>query len=116
MRRATASPEYRSATTEAAEWLSDYLEAKGGRALSAKIKAAGHGEQPLRRARERLALVTESEGFPRVTHWCVPFVPSVVSDTETPDTTESPWAATIAELGGKCPTCNHWICTCEAAS
>ena len=60
----------------AADWLSDYLETQGGSADSAAIKrvakAAGHSERALRRARERLRLLVESQGFPRVTTWSLP--------------------------------------------
>jgi hypothetical protein len=78
MRRASVDPDDKSATTEAAEWLEDLLVSKSGSVASADVKrlgkAAGHGEQPLRRARERLGLTTRSEGFPRVTYWESPVV------------------------------------------
>jgi hypothetical protein len=66
--------EVRTASGEAAQWLEDFLMmAPGGRAESSVIKAegklAGHTDSALRRAREKLRLVTESEGFPRVTYW-----------------------------------------------
>jgi hypothetical protein len=66
----------KSATTEAAEWLEDFLTAAGGEAPGADIKragaAAGHTADHLRRARERLRLNTVSAGFPRATTWRLP--------------------------------------------
>jgi hypothetical protein len=61
------------------EWLEDLLESKGGRVASAEAKrlgkAAGHNETALKRAKQRLGLSAESEGFPRVTHWVSPVGP-----------------------------------------
>ena len=75
MRRSVAD-EDKSDTTEAANWLSDYLTSKGGRAPSSEVKkaadAVGHKEKPLRNARKRLRLLTPSEGFPRITYWELP--------------------------------------------
>jgi 5S rRNA maturation endonuclease (ribonuclease M5) len=66
----------RTATAEAADWLSDYLSQQGGQADSATIKKAGHGAghsaDALHRARKRLGLVTSSAGFPRRTVWELP--------------------------------------------
>lgn len=68
----------RTATADAAAWLSDYLESAGGTAASAVAKraghAAGHSESALQRARERLRITTTSKGFPRQTHWSLPVV------------------------------------------
>jgi hypothetical protein len=73
MRTAAASTEDHSATAEAAEWLDDYLESKGGNAASADVKVAGkkagHSEDALKRARRRLKLHVSSSGFPRITYW-----------------------------------------------
>jgi AAA domain len=73
IRTAAASADDRSATTEAARWLDDYLESKGGNAPSADIKSAGkkagHSEDALKRARKRLKLHISESGFPRITHW-----------------------------------------------
>jgi hypothetical protein len=73
MRRGAESPDDKSATSEAADWLSDYIEMCAGVAASADIKnagrKAGHPEHALKRARQRLGLVIEHEGFPRVTYW-----------------------------------------------
>lgn len=46
--------------------------------------------------------------------WGLEIVSSLSSPPSTPP--PSPLARIIAELGGKCPGCNRWICTCEAAS
>lgn len=81
MRRATDDD--RSATTEAAGWLSDYLVTKGGQAASADIKraghAAGHSDSTLKRARSRMGLRVTSAGMPRVTYWELASVESLVA-------------------------------------
>lgn len=60
----------------AEEWLSDYLTSQGGTSDSAAIKkaakVAGHAERALRRARAKLRLVIDAQGFPRVTFWSLP--------------------------------------------
>ena len=73
MRRAGESEDNRTAASEAAAWMGDYLEQQGGCAPSADIKRAGqragHSDHSLRAARKRLGLWVKSEGFPRVTFW-----------------------------------------------
>lgn len=73
MRRGAESHDDKSATSEAAGWLADFVEVSGGVAASADIKRAGakvgHPDHALKRARQRLGLVIEHEGFPRVTYW-----------------------------------------------
>lgn len=65
----------KTATTEATEWLADYLAAAGGEADSAEVRKAGaragHTADHLRRARERLKLKAISVGFPRTTRWAL---------------------------------------------
>jgi len=97
MRRAADGREDRSATSEAADWLGDYVASKGGQVPSADAKrhgkAAGHSDAALRRARERLKLVVSSDGFPRVTYWDLPVAsqschpPRGDDSTNTTDTT-----------------------------
>ena len=76
MRRGVDTGEDRSAVSEAAGWLRDYVESCGGVAASADIKKAGakagHPDHALKRARTRAGLVVAHEGFPRVTYWRVP--------------------------------------------
>jgi hypothetical protein len=76
MRRASESPDEKSAITEAAEWLGDFLALKHGRAASAEIKAAGvsagHSYDSLKRARQRIGSLVESSGIPRRTYWLHP--------------------------------------------
>lgn len=63
----------RTATSEAADWLDDYLTQEGGCADSADIKRdghkAGHSIDALKRARIKLGIATKSHGFPRRTEW-----------------------------------------------
>jgi hypothetical protein len=72
---ATENAGDKSATTEAADWLADYLTSQGSTADSAGIKAAGaaagHTRISLQRARVRLHLDTDSRGFPRKTYWSI---------------------------------------------
>jgi hypothetical protein len=76
LHRAHDDPDNKSATQEAADWLSDYLDAYGPRVASADVKAdgrkAGHNEEALKRARRKLKLIVEFEGFPRVSYWSKP--------------------------------------------
>jgi len=73
MRRAATSDDERSAVSEAAEWLADYLELNGGKVASADVKKdaarVGHSYDAAKRARRKLRLTVESEGFPRRTYW-----------------------------------------------
>jgi len=101
---AAEGPHVRTATQEAADWLSDWLTSQGGTDESANIKragaAAGHHVEALRRARGRGHLVLEvtSEGFPRRTYWSLPGTQgspvtsgetSLTNTTNTTDTTGS---------------------------
>jgi hypothetical protein len=64
----------RSATTDAAEWLADYL--ADGKKDWAVIKRdggkAGHAKDTLRRAKDRLSVVSQTAGFPRRAFWSLP--------------------------------------------
>jgi hypothetical protein len=86
----TADPE-RTATTEAADWLHDYLSENGGEMAKTDIekaaRAAGHPPTTVRRARERLRLEHRSWGFPRRTLWALPNT-QVKDDEPTLDITE----------------------------
>jgi hypothetical protein len=66
----------RTATSEATDWLADYLAAAGGAADSAEAKKAGlkagHSVDSLKRARQRLGCPSLSVGFPRRTVWSLP--------------------------------------------
>jgi hypothetical protein len=68
--------EVRTATREAKDWLEDYLHSVGGKASSNDVKQAGkkagHTESTLKRARRKLRVQVESEGFPRMTYWILP--------------------------------------------
>jgi hypothetical protein len=65
----------RTATSEAGDWLIDYLESQGGRADAADIKRegarAGHSKDSLHRAKKRLRLGSVSSGFPRRAFWFI---------------------------------------------
>ena len=76
MRRGAEDSGDRSATAEAAEWLTEYLFTQGGRDSSAEIKKAGkkvgHAEHSLKKARSRLGLKIERKGYPGETYWLSP--------------------------------------------
>lgn len=88
MRRAADSDDDRSATSEAADWLTDYLAMNGGEAASSDVKRdggkAGHSYDSLKRARRRLRLEVTSSGFPRRTYWQLSTKPPVGAQSEQP--------------------------------
>lgn len=65
--------ETRTATSEAADWLSDWLTTQGGSAYSTDAKkagrAVGHSERSLQRSLVGAGVVTSSGGYPRKTTW-----------------------------------------------
>lgn len=65
--------ETRTATGEAAAWLSDWLTTQGGQAPSSDAKkagrAAGHAERTLQRALPKAKVTASTTGYPRVTVW-----------------------------------------------
>lgn len=75
----------RTATSEAADWLADYLSSEGGTLESSVVKTAGkragHSPDALKRARKKLQIVSDSRGFPRKTYWILP--PSSLAPTTT---------------------------------
>lgn len=97
----------RSLTTEAADWLLDFLTEAGGSATRVEIiKAgvkAGHTADHLRRARERLKLPTANVGFPRTTTWTL----SSQSGQSGSSSPTSPPTATTATTGNTSITLTH---------
>ena len=75
---ATGTLTDRTATSDAVEWLQDFLGGHGGRCESATIKdaarRAGHSIDAVKRARRQLRIVsaTVRESFPRRTEWSLP--------------------------------------------
>jgi hypothetical protein len=63
----------KTATSEAAGWLEDYLASQDGHADAAEIKrkgaAAGHSQSALHRARHALSVSVITSGFPRRSVW-----------------------------------------------
>lgn len=96
---ASAADGDKTATTEAAEWLSDYLTHEGGTLESALIKAAGrhegHSADSLKRARKKLGITSESRGFPRKTFWALPLASLALTTPTTPTTLTAPTAPTV---------------------
>jgi hypothetical protein len=76
LERSSEGADVRSATSEAGEWLEDYLTSCGGEADHKDIRAAGqkagHSIDSLKRARNRLGITSESYGFPRQSKWVLP--------------------------------------------
>jgi hypothetical protein len=96
----------RTATSEASDWLSDYLTSEGGTAESAAVKAAGkragHSIDALKRARKKLRIVSDSRGFPRRTYWILqPTTPTTLTAPTAPTalTRQSEQSAQFAETG-----------------
>ena len=71
LRSASESADSKSATSEAMAWLSDYLTVHQV-VFSQQIKVAakddGHGQDALKRVRQRIGAGPTSPGFPRRTH------------------------------------------------
>lgn len=65
-----------SAVTDAAAWLTDYMQQAGGQEDSNTIRRAavqaGHSKNTIYKAKERLGLMTTSVGFPRRVFWSIP--------------------------------------------
>jgi hypothetical protein len=82
----------RTATSEAADWLSDYLASEGGTAESSKAKAAGrqagHSESKLKAAMRKIRVTVDSRGFPRRTYWTAQSVGSVHGESDLTELTE----------------------------
>ena len=83
----------RSDREEAREWLADELadgEWHEGREVKARAKAAGYSVRTLQRARVGLQIEDRREGFPAVSEWRLPVVPtpSRASGTTVGGTTE----------------------------
>jgi hypothetical protein len=79
----------RSAVTEAAEWLYDYLQAKSGYAESSEVKEAAkrkrHSSTTLQRARRYLHCESINKGtFPRITYWCLPGIKPIEDAADDP--------------------------------
>ena len=93
----------RTATTEAADWLQDYLTQEGGAADSAGVKkagaAAGHSIDAIKRARKRLNIAAESKGFPRKTYWFLPPASVGAPPRETLIAPTAPTAPTESQSG-----------------
>lgn len=97
---ASGSAEIRTAGSEAAAWLTDYLTSVGGTDDSATIKVmgakAGHSKDALHRARQRTGCVTDSEGFPRRTFWSLPSTTATTTTTAMTATTATTGAPVVA--------------------
>ena len=77
---ASDSGEGQEATTEAADWLGDFLSlhpnGKASQICKAEGDKAGHSVSAVNRARKRLGVVVVAEGMPRKTIWSLPPVVS----------------------------------------
>lgn len=76
---ATVDAETRSLAAETRQWLTEYMVTQGGRAAATDIYRAAKGAgiddlRRLRKAKEKLGYLTQSEGFPAVHHWLTPEV------------------------------------------
>ena len=90
---AAATTGDRTATSEAADWLHDYLTSEGGRADWADIKRegakAGHSKDALRRAKNTITVTSTTTGFPRRAFWALPTVGARSGESATTTTTAS---------------------------
>jgi hypothetical protein len=75
LRSANESTEARTATQEAVEWLTDYLElhkVASSQTIKMDGKQAGHSADALKRARRKIGAGSISHGYPRRTYWSAP--------------------------------------------
>ena len=75
LRSVSESGDVRSATAEAAAWLTDYLEqhkVAASQTVKAQAKADGISPDSLKRARQKISAGATSAGFPRRTYWSAP--------------------------------------------
>jgi hypothetical protein len=105
MNRASVNDDDRTATTEAADWLADYLHQHGGAVASADAKRAalkeGHSDTTLKRARKKLRLIIDQSGMPRRTYWSLPAEPDKPVDITEPR--KHPEPPTTAPAAGPSP-------------
>ncbi|MCV6983092.1 AAA family ATPase [Mycolicibacterium pulveris] len=87
-----ASHDREEKTTEAEQWLEDYLTEHGRvRSRDAKDEArkqGGFSKASIDRAASKLNVVVEPEGFPRITYWSLP-APTVASPHPSTDATDA---------------------------
>jgi hypothetical protein len=90
----------KTATSEAGDWLHDYLVSQDGNADSAEVRRegskAGHGKDALNRARKKLGIVSIASGFPRRTFWHL----SAQSSQQSSGETSNANTAKTANTGG----------------
>lgn len=102
MEAASEGAENRTATQEAADWLTDWLTSQGGTDESAVIKRegakAGHSQDSLKRARRRIGAASNSEGFPRRTYWTLAGTVGATCGESAPTALTTPTAPTEALL------------------
>jgi AAA domain len=91
----------KTATGEAGDWLQDYLASQGGSADSADLRRegakAGHSKDALRRAKQRLGIISITSGFPRRAFWSLPASQCAQTSRETSPTAHT---ALTAHTGG----------------
>lgn len=107
MEAAAQSAGDRTASSEAADWLHDYLTSQGGTAASEAViregAKAGHSRAALHRARHRLHVRSEGRGFPRKTYWLL--LPSSHTSLGRLEITET--AETTGTTGGGETSIDH---------
>ena len=100
--REWADADTRTERSEAAAWLEDYLQGKGGEAQRADIfkaaKAAGFNEATIKRAKDKCGITHRSSGFPRTTVWALPVgSPAAVSAHREPTEPTEPTGPDLHE-------------------
>ena len=88
----------KSATSEAGDWLFDYLQEHDGVADFADIRRdglkAGHSKDSLRRAKTRHGILSATSGFPRRAFWSLPGTVDANAGETSITTTTAPNAST----------------------
>lgn len=109
----------KTATTEAAGWLQDFMVGQNEAVDSAIIKReggkAGHSKDALRRAKQRLGVGSVTSGFPRRAYWSLPSKPSHQWAQPPGETSTTALTASTASTASTALTEPQWTQSAQSA-
>jgi hypothetical protein len=106
------------AEARARGWLEDYLGENvrvPSRDAKAEGMAQGYSEASIKRAASKLGVVSEAEGFPRMTYWSLPVQSAQTAQLSQPlragptEPTESTGGFKLPSGPGRCPQCGWHV-------